>query len=233
MLRIRFIFFSIYVILAFIIGATITVFLSLFVKNKTSLFHKASQIWFKYFILPLSGIEVKFSGLSNIPKDKPVLYVSNHQSLVDIPILLAGLPGNFRFIAKKELFSIPFLGWYIGASGHIKIDREASISAHKTLKHAVSVIESGESIVIFPEGTRGKEGKLGPFKRGSLLLAEEGGVPILPIAISQSYKIIPKGRLIINPGKVSVRIGKPIEFKKQLTHEEMLKKIRNEIESML
>lgn len=230
--------FWMYITVAFIIGFLVSLLFSLFKKNKSKFFHRFSQIWFKDYFLPFSRTKMEISGLKNIPKGKPVIFASNHQSLMDIPLLLASLPGTYHFVAKRELFSIPLIGWYIGWAGHLRIDRANSISAKKTLDKVVASLKKGESIIIFPEGTRSRTGKLNEFKRGSLLAAFNAGVPVIPVTIQGSFEIMPKGTLLLNPTKVKILIGRPIPFvkserpskKEQL---EVSNKIRNAIASML
>lgn len=230
--------FWVYATVAFIIGFLVSLPFSLFQENRSEFLHRFSQLWFKDYFLPFSRTKIEISGLENIPKRKPVIFASNHQSLMDIPLLLASLPGTYHFVAKRELFSIPFIGWYIGWAGHLRIDRANSISARKTLDKVVASLKKGESIIIFPEGTRSRTGKLNEFKRGSLLAAFNAGVPVIPVAIQGSFEIMPKGTLLLNPTKVKISIGRLIPFAKseRATKKEQLEasnKIRNAIASML
>ena len=231
------VFFWTYGLTVFLLQFFVSLPLALFQKNRSEFLHHFSQIWFKYFILPFTGIKVEVSGLKNIPKKKAVIFASNHQSLADIPLLLVSLPGKYHFVAKKELFRIPLVGWYIGWAGHIRIDRSDSISAIKTLDKVIASLEAGESIVIFPEGTRSRTGKLGEFKRGSLLIAFKTGVPVIPVAISGSFDFMPKWTFLINPAKVKIQVGEPISFAKKdkPTREEQItasNKVREAILSM-
>jgi len=223
-----------YVVITFFFAAGIGIFLSIFTKDKTEFRFKHSKRWFKYFVLPPSLNKIKIVGLDNIPKDKPVIFISNHGSYFDVPIYLAYLPGSFRFIVRKGLIKIPLIGGYIRLSGHMSIDRAGGTSAHKTLNKAKELLRQGKSIIIFPEGTRTKDGSLGEFKRGSLLIAFDTEVPVVPIAIAGTYNIMPRGSLLIYPGKVKITIGKPILFNdikgsKKEMYEKNLLRIRNSI----
>ncbi len=200
-------------------------------------FHRISKFWFKNVVIPVSGIKVEVSGLGNIPKEA-VIFASNHQSAADIGILLDYIPGSFKFIVKKEYFKVPIFGWYTALAGHLPVDREEGSEANKTLERAKAILKQGKSIMIFPEGTRSRDGKLGPFKRGSLKLAFETGRPIVPIAISGSYKILRSGSLLINAGTVTMKIGEPMNFavKDKISkqdYQEALDKVRNTIAAML
>jgi len=208
-----------------------------FTRDKEELFHRVSKIWFRRFIIPASLLQVEVRGLKNIPHE-PVIFVSNHQSSVDIAMLLAYLPGSFRFIVKQEYFKVPFLGWYTKFAGHLPIDRLEGIEAQKTLDKARQSLKEGKSLMIFPEGTRSPDGRLKPFKRGSLKLAFETRRPVVPIAISGSFEVLPRESFLINPGKIRLTIGKPMSFvaKEKVSKKdyvEALEKVRNTIASML
>ena len=227
-----------YVIITFFFAAGTGILISLFTRDKAEYRFRHSKVWFKYFVLPPSLNKIKVSGLENIPKDKPVIFVSNHGSYFDVPIYLAYLPGSFRFIVRKGLMRIPFVGRYIQLSGHMSIDRAGGTSAHKTLSKAKDLLKQGKSIIVFPEGTRTKDGTLGNFKRGSLFIAFETGAPVVPIAISGSYRVMPRGSLLISPTKIKVNIGKPIhlgkiEDAKREHYDEALAKVRNAIEKLI
>jgi 1-acyl-sn-glycerol-3-phosphate acyltransferase len=199
-----------------------------FVDMKGRLPHKVAGVWARS-ILALSPIEVTVKGLSNIDPDKSYIYMSNHQSNYDIPILLGHLPVQFRWLAKIELFRIPLFGYAMKRAGYICIDRSNQKSAFESLKKAAAIIRNGVSVMIFPEGTRTMDGNIGSFKKGGFVLAVESGVPILPVIIRGTYSIMPKSRLLIKPGKVTLEILEPVEtsgYTKE-TKDELMKKIRN------
>ena len=203
-----------------------------FVKDRTRLFQAAGCIWVRSVIF-FSGIKVAINGLENIPRRKSAILVANHQSAVDIAVLMAYPPARFRFFVKKELFSIPVFGWSMRQAGHIAVDRSENFSNYKTILKIIRLLKSGESILIFPEGTRSRDGALGKFKRGSLMIAFRAGAPIVPVAISGSYKIMPPGAKLIRPGKVRVSVGRPIYIENRKEYDRKLEEVRTAIAGML
>ncbi|MCL2314122.1 MAG: 1-acyl-sn-glycerol-3-phosphate acyltransferase [Proteobacteria bacterium] len=169
----------------------------------------ASRAW-SPGLLWAGGVQLRVEGLENIPKNQAVVFASNHQSTVDIPALLSVLPLNVRFIAKHVLGYIPFLGWYLHLAGFILINRSSRPKAIQQLSRAAERIRAGTSIIVFPEGTRSKTGEVLPFKKGAFMLALKAGVPICPIAIEGSCKLMPKNSWDIHPGPVHIKIGPPI-----------------------
>jgi 1-acyl-sn-glycerol-3-phosphate acyltransferase len=139
--------------------------------------------------------------------------MSNHQGSYDIFALLGHLPFQFKWLAKKEIFSIPILGWAMKATGYIFIDRQATRETVKAMKNAAEKIHEGMSVVIFPEGSRSPDGSVQPFKKGGFTLAIKSKVPIIPVAIIGSREIIQKGKLSVYPGSISIRIDRPVETK--------------------
>jgi 1-acyl-sn-glycerol-3-phosphate acyltransferase len=137
--------------------------------------------------------------------------MSNHQSNFDIPVLLGHLNVQFRWLAKMELFKIPIFGHAMRKAGYISIDRNNREAAFESLKAAAHKIKSGVSILIFPEGTRSRDGKMRPFKKGGFVMALDSGAPIVPIVLTGTRSIMTKGRFRINPGKVSMMIHQPIQ----------------------
>ena len=164
-------------------------------------------------ILWVCGIKVRTEGRENLDARHPRIYMTNHQSYFDIFALLAFLPVNFKFILKQELMKIPFLGFAMRRARYIGIEREDPRKAVQSIIKAAERIKSGASVVIFPEGTRSIDGKLQPFKKGGFNLALRSGCDIVPVTISDSYRIVPKGSLKINKGSFGIHIGKPIPAK--------------------
>ncbi|PLX75823.1 MAG: 1-acyl-sn-glycerol-3-phosphate acyltransferase [Desulfuromonas sp.] len=159
----------------------------------------------------VAGGRVETEGEENIPPDRPVIFISNHQSNFDIPTLYAGLPVQFRWLAKQELFDIPVFGLAMKRSGYIPVDRSDNRKSMISMKHAADRIRQGTSVVVFPEGTRSPDGKLLPFKKGGFMLALKSGVPVVPVAIIGSRDLCPKGSLRIRGGTIRVRFFEPIE----------------------
>jgi 1-acyl-sn-glycerol-3-phosphate acyltransferase len=172
--------------------------------------HKIARFWGRS-ILVVSGVKVSVEGLSNIDRSAPYIYMANHQSNFDIPVLLGHLAVQFRWLAKMELFKIPIFGRAMRTAGYISIDRNNRQSAFASLQLAANRIKSGVSVVIFPEGTRSLDGKIRPFKKGGFVLAVDAGVPIVPVVITGTRAIMPKGRFRVCPGRVRMVIHKPID----------------------
>ncbi len=155
---------------------------------------------------------VEGDGLERLGEDRPVVLMSNHQSVFDIAaIVTTWYPRNWRFVAKRELTFIPFFGWALKLGGHVIIDRSRHASAVQSLERAAQQVRSGTTVMIFPEGTRGNGAEMLPFKSGGFHLAAQAGVPILPVSVSGSAAITPKGSLRIESGVIRIRYGTPIE----------------------
>lgn len=162
------------------------------------------------------GIRRELRGWDTLPTDlrngtRPAIFVGNHASLFDPPLLISTLPCRPVFLAKRELAWVPFLGWVIWLAGFIFIDRGRRGAARRSLQHAAHHIRAGQSIVAFPEGTRSRDGHLLPFKKGPFLLAQEAGVPIVPFAILGSAAILPKGTWRVQGGPYRIQVGAPLD----------------------
>ncbi|MBN3033055.1 MAG: 1-acyl-sn-glycerol-3-phosphate acyltransferase [Candidatus Saganbacteria bacterium] len=220
------------VLVSFFVGTAITLCFVPFVRPRTRLFQLAAHYWAR-LIGFCSGIKVETSGLDNIPLNRPLILVANHQGAADIPVLLGYLPVRFRFAIKKELFRVPIFGWYMRQAGYFPIDRQMILAAYKTVEKIVEIVRAGESVMVFPEGTRSPDGSLGKFKRGSLMAALKSGAPVVPIAISGSYDIMPKGTYLINPSKVRLAVGKPIYIKNEAEYDRKVEEARAAIARLL
>lgn len=162
-------------------------------------------------ILFLTGLRPKRHGVW--PKEKgPFIYLFNHQSQLDILIALAVLPAGFKFVAKEELFKVPFLGDAMRKSGYISIKRQNAREAVATLDKVRSMIEKGMSILIFPEGTRTLTGDIAPIKRGSIMVAFETKTTILPVVINPAHLVMPKGSFLLRPRRIHLQVGIPIDL---------------------
>jgi 1-acyl-sn-glycerol-3-phosphate acyltransferase len=155
-------------------------------------------------------VTVKVSGIENLASDTPYVLCVNHQSHMDIPIVLAAMPFQFRFAAKKELFRIPFLGWHLRRSGHVPIDRLNPRAAVKAIRDAADKIRSGSPIVIFPEGGTSQSGVILPFKGGGFMLATQAMVDVVPVTIRGSRQVLEPQTYHVRSGIVEVSIGTPI-----------------------
>ncbi|HSB06366.1 MAG TPA: lysophospholipid acyltransferase family protein [Thermodesulfobacteriota bacterium] len=172
--------------------------------------HRFARLWGKTALL-VNGVRIEVEGLEYVHEESPYIFMSNHQGSYDIFAFLGYLPFQFKWLAKKELFSIPVIGWAMTAAGYISIDREGTRETVKAMNKAAQKIREGMSVVIFPEGTRSADGSIQPFKKGGFTLAIKSKVPIVPMAIAGSREIMPKDKLTLNPGEIRVRIGQPIE----------------------
>ena len=171
--------------------------------------HIIARMWARG-ILFVSRIKVTVNGLANIDPAQSYVYMSNHQSNFDIPVLLAYLPVQFRWLAKAELFKIPIFGRAMRGAGYVKIDRFNQEAAFESLGEAAGKMKNGVSVMIFPEGTRSRDGNIRPFKKGGFVMAVDAGVPIVPIVLKGTWTIMDKSSLRINTGKVSLNIEPPI-----------------------
>lgn len=221
-----------YVVVTIILSA-IALLISLFDKQGRAL-HRMAQFWAKIHLMT-SGIQVSVIGLENI-SSPPYIFMCNHQSALDIFSLLNSLPVQFKWIAKRELFYIPFLGWAMKRAGYISLDRKHPREAIKAMDDAAKKIREGTNIIIFPEGTRSKDGHLLPFKKGGFSLALRAKVPIVPVGISGSNRLQPKGSFIPNQkGVIYLRIGKPVETAQgsRSAKTEIMMTVRQAIEGLM
>ncbi len=187
----------------------------------TSSVQRFPRLWAR-IILKLSGVTVIIKGDGALAADHPYIFAGNHQSQFDIFALQGYLGYDFRWLAKKELFAVPVFGTAMRRVGYIPVDRSHSRAAVKSLDEAAQRIAAGTSVIIFPEGTRSVDGKLLPFKSGTMVLAIKAGVPVVPMAIVGTNAILPKGSLLAKSGQVVIRIGEPIEtsgYKVKQKHE--------------
>ena len=198
-----------WVILATVVFGSLAICLSL-VSPTSDPVHLVARIWARS-ILVVSGISVDVRGVSEIDPGQSYVYMSNHLSNFDIPVLLAHLPVQFRWLAKAELFRIPLFGRAMRGAGYISIDRFNRESAFASIAEAASRIRQGVSVMIFPEGTRSRDGCLQSFKKGGFVLAVDSRVPVVPLVIQGTQTIMPKGSRLIHPNPVTLMICPPIE----------------------
>ena len=168
-----------------------------------------SHVWGPLLIWT-AGARLEISGRENVDKDNYYIYVSNHESLMDIPAIFTAIPVNLFFVAKKELKKVPFLGWFMTMVGMIFIDRGNKEKAFESMRKAGQLIKDGRNVISFPEGTRNTDGKMKIFKRGSFIMAKAGNISIVPIAIKGAREVLPSEKMRLRPGVIKVKIGKPI-----------------------
>jgi 1-acyl-sn-glycerol-3-phosphate acyltransferase len=165
--------------------------------------HACARLW-SWMILKTSGIRVHVEGLENVTPNATAIYCVNHQSAMDIPVLFANLPVQFRFVAKRSLFNMPFMGWHLTRSGHIPVDRDRPREALKSMKQVAKEIREGKSVLLFPEGHRSRHGKLLPFKAGSFYIAILAGVPIVPITINGTPNVLKPDTYHVRAGQTEM-----------------------------
>jgi 1-acyl-sn-glycerol-3-phosphate acyltransferase len=198
-----------FILLVTIPLAVLTIFLGLFDLHGKRVY-AINRFW-TWLILRVGGVSLNVKGLENIEPRKQYVFMVNHQSNIDIPVLVQSLAQfQLRWIAKKELLWVPFFGWAMWATKHITVDRADPSDAMKSLQRARQRMAAGISVVVFPEGTRGRDGKLMRFKKGGFLLAVQAQRHIVPITINGSGRILPSGAWRMRSGVIEVIVEKPI-----------------------
>jgi 1-acyl-sn-glycerol-3-phosphate acyltransferase len=171
--------------------------------------HALARVWGKT-LLAAGFLRVRAEGLEKLDPCAAYVFVANHSSYMDIPALLARLPHQFRFFAKKSLFQIPFLGWHLRRAGHLEVDRSSPRASLKTMSQGARIVrERGVSVLLFPEGGRSPH-VLREFKEGAAYIAIKAGVPAVPIALVGMRRILPMGSIHIRSGRAVLRVGDPI-----------------------
>ena len=194
----------------------------------------AARLWADA-VLGTMGARVRSRLHEELDPSRTYVFVSNHQSHVDVPVIIRHWPGPIRFVAKKSLSKIPLFGMTLRVLGHIYVDRGKSEADRLRLAQQVEPVRNEVSVLFFAEGTRSRDGKLLPFKKGCLVLAEAAGVPIVPVAVSGTRQILGPDTTWVEPGSVGIVFGAPMP---QLSdpsrpRAERLAELRAEIESLL
>jgi 1-acyl-sn-glycerol-3-phosphate acyltransferase len=166
--------------------------------------HWCARAW-SWLILATTGVDVRVSGLERIKQGETYVFISNHQSIYDIPVIFATLPFQLRIIAKESLGRFPFLGWHLSRAGHLLVDR-SNPDRSGILNRWRQLVADRISLIIFPEGTRSADGTVGRFKAGSFVLALEAGLTIVPLSISGTKHVMQKGHLTTRPGLVQLTV---------------------------
>lgn len=204
-------------LIAFPLILAITLFTALFTiicfpwKNGKA--PRAVQVFWSRSIIRLLLIRIEVSGQENVNPKQSYVFVANHQSFVDVFAVYGWLPNNFKWLMKKELRKIPFVGAACAVAGHIFVDRSNPRAAMESLQDIKSQLCNGISTVIFPEGTRTKTGVTGRFKRGAFQVAMDVNLPVVPISLSGFYEAMPRSQFFVNPhARVHLHIGKPTDI---------------------
>jgi 1-acyl-sn-glycerol-3-phosphate acyltransferase len=199
-----------FIVLATIFFGSISLIVSFFDRTGATQI-RVARAWART-LLAASRVQVKVEGLETILPNGSYVFISNHLSFLDTPVVLANIPVQFRFLAKRGLFQVPFLGQHLNRAGHIPVPREDPRAAVRTMQLAAETIQRKKiSLLIFPEGGRSHDGELQPFKEGGAYIAIRAGVPVVPIAINGTRELLPWGSGVVLSGNVSLRILKPIE----------------------
>ena len=184
------------------------------------------------------GIPLVLVGWERLPPDvregrQPVIFMSNHESQLDPPVLIGILPVPAVYIAKKEVKYLPFVGWAAWVAGVIFIDRGDRDRAIRSIHEAAAEIRGGKNVVIFPEGTRSRTGEMLPFKKGGFALAMDAGVPIVPMATVGGREVLPPGSMRLRPGRYVVAVGDPVEASAHTDRDSLMTEVRGRIEALL
>ena len=195
---------------------------------------EVARVWARS-LLRIVGVKVTVEGLHHIQPGGNYVFVSNHVSYMDIPVVLGNIPEQFLFLAKAGLFKIPMLGTHLKTAGHVLVPREDPRSAIRTLQHTAALLHDGRSTLVFPEGGRTDTGELQEFKDGAAFLAIRAQIPVVPMAMLGMRSILPIHSLTFHRGPVTLRIGEPISTEGMTTHQraELTAAVRQKIVEML
>ena len=204
------------------------------VAKKGRLQHSLAHFWGRNFVR-LSLSPLKIEGAENFHKFPVAVYASNHTSYLDTPVIFGSLPFQFRILAKKDLWQWPMIGWYLGRSGQMPVDLENPHATLSSLGGAVKALRAGMPLFVFPEGGRTSTGALRPFLAGAAYLAIRAQVPLVPIALSGVFDVLPIHAKHFYPSKLTVHVGEPIETKGMTVRQngELTEQLRASIEQML
>jgi 1-acyl-sn-glycerol-3-phosphate acyltransferase len=217
--------------LAIVTLGPVGIIYSLIVNDINWLYWRAMEV--AHFGLRLVGVKLDVRGREAFDHTKTYIYMFNHVSNLDPPVLIPLVPKRSSVLLKKELMKIPILSRAMQMANFVPVDRSNREAAISSIARAVDVLKDGINISIFPEGTRSRDGKLLPFKKGPFHLAIESGVDILPVTIYGTEKMLPKGRSSLRPGTATVVFHLPVSPKSFASREELMDAVRKQIESAL
>jgi 1-acyl-sn-glycerol-3-phosphate acyltransferase len=183
------------------------------------------------FVLRVSRVRLVADPYPSLDPRQPYIFVSNHQGFYDIPAAYATIRHRLRFVAKRSLVFVPFIGWFIYLGGHILIDRGNHQRSIRSLSRAASKVRRGTSLILYPEGTRSPDGKIHGFKKGPFVLAIEAQVAIVPVAVEGSHRVLRKHDWRIHPGSIRIRLGQPIptEGLTVADRDELVRRVRSSL----
>lgn len=186
-----------------------SLFVSLF-ERRGCLQHRIARIW-AWSLVFITGSKLKIEGAENFQKASKAVYASNHTSYMDTPVIFSALPFQFRILARKPLWRIPFIGWHLNRSGQIPIDTDNPRASLASLAHGIKTLRAGTSLFVFPEGGRTATGNLKDFLPGAAYLAIRAKVPLVPIALIGIYDLLPIHAYHFYPGQLTLRVGEAID----------------------
>jgi 1-acyl-sn-glycerol-3-phosphate acyltransferase len=200
---------AVFTVVVTVLGFPIAFLLGLLAGPRLPL-RMAAWYWAPLLFLG-AGARLRVEGTERVDWSRPQVLVANHASMIDIPALFRAVPVPLRFVLKREIARVPFVGWYARLMGMAFIDRGNARDAKRKLAEAAERLRGAATFAAFPEGTRSKDGTIGPFKGGALQLAIEAGVPVLPVAIEGAGRVLPPTGFSVRPGVIVIRFGEPIE----------------------
>jgi 1-acyl-sn-glycerol-3-phosphate acyltransferase len=196
--------------------------------------HRIAQVWARS-CLWISGAKLTVRGGENLLRERVAVYAANHTSYMDTPVIFGALPFQFRILAKKELWSMPFIGWYLNRSGQIPVDTDNRRATLSSLSAGVRALRTGMPLFVFPEGSRTPDGELKTFLAGAAFLAIRAQVPVVPVALSGVYDLLPIHNSHFYPCSVTLMAGEPIDTSGMTPRQvdELTERLRGEIARML
>jgi 1-acyl-sn-glycerol-3-phosphate acyltransferase len=179
--------------------------------DRTGELQHACARWWCRLVAWTIFARIRVHGVEHVQRGRPYVYMANHASLIDTPALFAYLPYQFRIMAKKSLFNVPFMGWHLRTAGHFPIDQQNPRKTALSLRRVIEGVKNGRSLAVFPEGRRTDDGQLQKFEPGAFKLALRAGVPIVPVTIRGTFEMLPRTSLAPRPGRVDVILSEPID----------------------
>lgn len=228
-----------YILYQYLIGLPLIILLTLFTAVFTIICFpwkngkapRAVQVFWSRSVIRFLLVPIKVSGTENVDPKQSYVFVANHQSALDVFAVYGWLPNNFKWMMKKELRKIPFVGTACAVAGHIFVDRSNPRAALQSVELVKKELVDGISTVIFPEGTRTKTGEMGRFKQGAFKIAMDLNLPVVPLSLSGFYDAMPPGKFFVNPhAHVTLNIGKPVDLSQFTDINEAMSYLRTQVE---
>ena len=228
-----------YILYQYLIGLPLIILVTLFTAIftivcfpwKNGKAPRAVQVFWSRSVIRLLLLPIKVTGRENVDPKQSYVFVANHQSFLDVFAVYGWLPNNFKWLMKKEIRRVPFVGTACAVAGHIFVDRSNPRAALQSMEKVKKELVDGISTVIFPEGTRTKTGEIGRFKQGAFKIAMDMELPVVPITLNGFYKAMPSGQPFANPfSHLSLHIGKPIDISQFTDINDAMLHVREKVE---